>query len=197
MHIDQSIMHVTDCSPPHHTVSMCPATLLTVALSAIVLSKRPPHCPQSQLLVRRLTDHHRKHLCTHEEAVHQSLGHTDVSEYEVLMKISLNAVLRRTVDNRDRAHSLNTMPNLIRLSDPLTRYTAQEGKGYPTDHTRPWGRHNPRGPVRSSLQVSVPTRATLSPSLPACLSACVFMYCRYVCLGLKCLMSLSLCFYVL
>jgi hypothetical protein len=31
-------------------------------------------------------------------------GHTDVSEYESPMNISLNAVLRRTVDNRDRAH---------------------------------------------------------------------------------------------
>ena len=32
-------------------------------------------------------------------------GHTDVLEYEKSIKITLNVVLRRTVDNRDRAHS--------------------------------------------------------------------------------------------
>jgi len=33
-------------------------------------------------------------------------GHNDVSEYFGHINISLNAVLRRTVDNRDRTHSL-------------------------------------------------------------------------------------------
>jgi len=45
------------------------------------------------------------------------------------------------------------MPNLIRLRDPLTRYTAQKGKGYPTDNTGlgpaqpPW----PRPPLPVSF----------------------------------------------
>jgi hypothetical protein len=55
-------------------------------------------------------------------------GHTDVSEYEQDMNISLNTVLRRTVDNRDRAQVsphilrticqvLQTIANTIPLND--------------------------------------------------------------------------------
>ena len=42
VHIGQSSMHVTDCSPPDHVVSMRPGTLLTVPQSSSHGSVMPP-----------------------------------------------------------------------------------------------------------------------------------------------------------
>ena len=52
-----------------------------------------------------------------------------MSEYESLMNISLNTVLRRTVDNRDRAHSPDSISFTTAVATTSDHLRPRRGRG--------------------------------------------------------------------